>query len=128
MNSEDYHRMAAARADSPAPTGSATWPVVSDFAERMEEKLAKNRHKGDRKGWLKDHPIDLWNRLDEESTELYAALKNENSTFEEIANEAADVANFAMMIADIMTQRQLACERGRAQSQTAKLTDRRDEL
>lgn len=87
---------------------SPTWPYVLAFAKRMEAKLAKNRHKGDRDGWIKYNPRDLLARLDEETTELDAALfavaRKDNIVArerEQIINEAADVANFAMMIADI---------------------------
>ncbi len=78
---------------------SPTWPYVLAFAKRMEAKLAKNRHKGDRNGWIKDDPKALFWRIGDEHKELMQAM--ESGTNEEIANEAADVANFAMMIADI---------------------------
>jgi hypothetical protein len=71
----------------------------------MEVKLSKSRHRGDRNGWLKADALSLYNRLDQESSELYAALRDENATFEQIANEAADVANFAMMVADVVLTR-----------------------
>jgi NTP pyrophosphatase (non-canonical NTP hydrolase) len=74
----------------------------------MEAKLAKNRHKGDRNGWLKDDALSLWNRLDQESCELLSALKDPDATFEQMANEAADVANFAMMVADVVLTRKSA--------------------
>lgn len=80
---------------------SKTWPFVLAFAKRMESKLAKNRHKGDRRGWLKDDAASLYLRLIEESNGLAVALTNESATPEQIANEAADVANFAMMVADV---------------------------
>lgn len=78
---------------------SPTWPYVLAFAKRMEAKLAKNRHKGDREGWLKDHPLSLCARIGDESRELYEAIEGTESA-EVVSNEAADVANFAMMVAD----------------------------
>jgi NTP pyrophosphatase (non-canonical NTP hydrolase) len=89
---------------------SPTWPYVLAFAQRMEAKLAKNRHKGDRNGWINCNPDELAFRIRDELAELEDALRlvrhKENivaSEREQIANEAADVANFAMMIADIYT-------------------------
>jgi len=78
---------------------SPTWPTVLEFAERMERKLAQNRHKGDREGWLKDDLSSLIARLHDEYTELIVAL-DEGLPAERIADEAADIANFAMMVAD----------------------------
>ena len=78
---------------------SPTWPFVLAFAVRMEAKLAKNRHKGDRDGWLKDAPWPLFVRLLGEMSELERAIR-EGESPEDIADEAADVANFAMMVAD----------------------------
>ena len=88
------------------PTGSPTWPIVLDFAKRMEAKLEKNRHKGDREGWLADDIDDLLERLREELCELDNAICDTHGNTadawmaKQIANEAADVANFAMFIAD----------------------------
>ena len=71
-------------------------PDVYWFANCMEEALRRNDHKGT---W--EH-LDDWyltRRLLEEVGELFAALlegRNEGA----IRDEAVDVANFAMMIAD----------------------------
>lgn len=96
-----------------APTGSPTWPIVLEFAKRMEAKLEKNRHKGDREGWLNDDPDDLLERLREEVCELDNAMVAQVNataftrtwTAEQLANEAADVANFAMFLADWYLER-----------------------
>jgi NTP pyrophosphatase (non-canonical NTP hydrolase) len=73
-----------------------TWIRVQEFAERMEEKLKLNRHKGD---WREeDDVLRLFDPLKEETVELQCSMAT--GTAEEIAKEAADVANFAMMIAD----------------------------
>ena len=69
--------------------------VVLRFAEVMELKLLENSHK---QGWGQLSPKWLLNRLRQETRELEGALKT--GTPELIAREAADVANFAMMIAD----------------------------
>lgn len=82
---------------------SATWPSVLKFAELMEAKLAKNRHKGDRAGWLNADPRDLFDALEHEVSELEEAF-NEGDAIA-IAKEAADVANFAMMVADWFVER-----------------------
>lgn len=91
----------------PEIEGSPTWPHVLAFARRMEAKLAVNRHKGDREGWLKDHPWDLVERMLDETVEVQQCFANTTEgnvvpvkTPEEIANKCADVANFCMMIAD----------------------------
>lgn len=76
---------------------SPTWPSVRAFAQRMERKLAANRHKGGREGWLQEHPLTLLRLLYVELGELNYAMDRMES------GEAADVANFAMMIADRVT-------------------------
>jgi hypothetical protein len=65
----------------------------------MEYKLAKNRHKGDREGWLTKDPWELLVLLRKEVKELELALEHTQSTGA-VLFEAADVANFAMMVAD----------------------------
>lgn len=75
------------------------------FSERMEAKLAKNDHKG---GWKNCELQYLSMRLTQERKELYGALENraKGSFFgtshddNEIIDECADMANFALMIAD----------------------------
>jgi hypothetical protein len=90
---------------------SPTLLHVLKFAERMEAKLAKNRHKGDRAGWMKDHPWDLVERVLDETTELQATFKDIGSDIlcpepSKTADECADVANFCMMVADRVTSPQ----------------------
>ncbi|BFH63945.1 hypothetical protein [Paenibacillus azoreducens] len=71
------------------------------FAQQMETKLRENDWKG---GW-KDCRIQyLLEKLDEEVHELSGCISNE-----EAIKEAADVANIAMMIADLCRE-----EKGRA--------------
>jgi len=67
------------------------------FAEIMKRKLISNQHKG---GWSNDLFSYLLCRLKEETHELEVALTN-GCPPAKITEEAADVANFAMMIADV---------------------------
>jgi len=79
-------------------------PEVLFFAERMECKLRLNDHK---QHW-RDFNIEyLMRRLKEEVAELEDTIAS-GGTRHQQADEAADVANFAMMIADSLTQ---PCER-----------------
>ena len=84
---------------------SPTLLHVLKFAARMESKLAKNRHKGDRAGWLKDHPWDLVERVLDETVELQQCFGGEGMVYdgESVADECADTANFCMMVADVVT-------------------------
>lgn len=100
----DAEKLLREFAQEVAAPRSATWPIVLWFAGEMEKKLAENRHKGDAAGWRKDSPWSLARRIDEERLELLRALNNFDitrpETVREIIREAADVANFAMMIGD----------------------------
>ena len=78
---------------------------VAEFAEAMEEKLSANDHKG---GWDRSSVTYLLERLRQEVDELdlaasktcsHCGVAHEPNT-KRIIDEAADVANFAMMIAD----------------------------
>lgn len=73
----------------------AVRPAVMWFAERMEAKLAKNDHKG---GWNNCELQYLSMRLKQERKELTEAIKSKDA--QRIIDECADIANFAMMIAD----------------------------
>lgn len=86
-------------------------PEVRAFADAMERKLQQNDHKG---GWGNMPSSWLFRRLRAEMEELEAVRKTyidaiemrepnkDLSTLREaILSECADVANFAMMIADI---------------------------
>lgn len=65
------------------------------FAQMMERKLSKNDHKS---GWHSADPYMMLSRLEEEVGELRCALLEGEGA----ADEAVDVANFAMMIADVV--------------------------
>ncbi|MGE3624103.1 MAG: hypothetical protein AB7H77_09590 [Bdellovibrionales bacterium] len=71
-------------------------PEVLAFAEEMEAKLRWHDNKG---GWQNCSHADLLERLREETGELQAAVDGKCAA-SIIVKECADVANFAMMIAD----------------------------
>lgn len=72
-------------------------PAVGWFAEQMELRLRANDHKG---GWKNCRVFLLLNRLFDEARELYDAVCYAQSDTKNIIQECADIANFAMMIAD----------------------------
>ncbi len=74
------------------------------FAGRMEEKLKANDHK---LTWRSCRRSDMLRRISGELTELQNAIRTRRPT-DEIIDEAADVANFCMMVADLT--RELAKE------------------
>ena len=68
------------------------------FAEQMEIELRKHDN---RPGWKGSGLIQLLERLEEELGELHDEIYLNPMFTKKIIKEAADVANFAMMIADI---------------------------
>ncbi len=70
--------------------------AVRAFAHAMETTLRKHDHKG---GWNECDPLWLLGRLEEEVRELKRAVGEKSA--EAILSEATDVANFAMMVADV---------------------------
>lgn len=76
-------------------------PAVAAFAQIMEEKLRK--HDGDYgpEGWRAASLRRLQHLLQEELDELQRSLQNHDLLAVDVARECADVANFAMMIADV---------------------------
>lgn len=84
---------------------SPTWGSVFNFAKAMEYKLSTKRHKGDRKRWLEGNIPQMKRYLIGELEELQEAIDLGLSS-QEVLWEAADVANFAMMIADIYNEQQ----------------------
>ncbi len=80
---------------------SPTWRFVLAFACAMEYKLSQNRDKGDSAGWRKSSVAHLQDRLDDEVEELNAALWDAVAPDKAaVLLEAADCANFCMMLAD----------------------------
>lgn len=73
---------------------------VSKFAELMRARLNEKNEKYQGKTW-KDASIDeLFSHLQEEVKELQETIQS-HDTFQNIENEAVDVANMAMMIVDV---------------------------
>jgi NTP pyrophosphatase (non-canonical NTP hydrolase) len=69
---------------------------VEWFATAMERKLRANDHK---RHWHNLSMQHLSARLTQERKELYAAIASHDA--DKVLEEAADVANFAMMVADM---------------------------
>jgi NTP pyrophosphatase (non-canonical NTP hydrolase) len=79
-------------------------PEVIAFADAMEAKLRANDYKG---GWESLTPDWLVARMLQEMGELALAVAGEIGGGE-VLYEAADVANFAMMIADVSGELRIA--------------------
>ena len=78
---------------------SSTFDKVLDFAAMMRYKLSVNEDKG---GWDNCSPSWLRGRVDEELKEFdWAMLHGE---LKDVVEEAADVANFLMMLIDKKAQ------------------------
>jgi len=80
--------------------------AVLALAFRMEDKLQRHDGRRGADGWKDDDPLALMRRLDEEVAELRSAVVAGDIAGEwdrdAVANEAADVANFAMFVADVI--------------------------
>jgi len=89
-------RAASLKEAAPAMTREAVElrSEVLAFACLMERQLRANDHKP---GWKNDSPYALHHRLEQESKELWHAFAQGG----DIGVEAADVANFGMMVADV---------------------------
>lgn len=72
--------------------------VVQWFSLKMEQELCENDHKGGWKGISEKFAIE---KLTEEFHEVINAIK-EREHPDEIISECADLANIAMMIADVI--------------------------
>ena len=86
----------AALAEAKAEIGRLR-PEVRAFAVAMEERLRANDHKG---GWKGECQLWLLERLEDEFAELALAVLDGKPPHE-IRDEAADVANFALFVADV---------------------------
>jgi NTP pyrophosphatase (non-canonical NTP hydrolase) len=75
---------------------------LNAFHDRMARKLLKNASKG---GWESETITDLIAGIRRETGELDRAFTSGES-YERVADEAADVANYCMMVADRLTGRQ----------------------
>jgi len=77
--------------------------VVSSFSKKMVERLEGNSDKGDRENWKAESYEYLLERLDEEVKELVDIIHQCKLCCygkHRVSSEAADISNFAMMIAD----------------------------
>ncbi len=72
-------------------------PRIAGFFQAMVAKLDANSHK---RGWEHCEYQYLSMRLTQEREELRRAIER-GAPVEEVIREAADVANFAMMVADV---------------------------
>jgi len=87
------------KADVGDPTLARTeFEALHAFQRIMWDKLMANAHKG---GWESASPEELLGRLEDELEELKRAVRCAESP-EAVARECADVANFAMMLADVV--------------------------
>ncbi len=103
MSSNDPVAQALAAMRARVAAAQELRPEVRAFAELMERVLRANDRKG---GWKHMKPPALLRRLDEEVAELHGAVNIPRQPLTPIehtwvAREAADVANFAMFIADV---------------------------
>lgn len=91
----------------PLPRDAVAW-----FSGEMEKRLARHDRTRGVEGWIGNYLTDLSERAKQEARELDEILDAPqkypgsrvdnftNSQLQEIIEEAADVGNFAMMIAD----------------------------
>jgi NTP pyrophosphatase (non-canonical NTP hydrolase) len=85
----------------PFQTSPNVRPEVAWFATQMEKRLRENDHKP---GWKSESPVWLVERAGDEHQELYNAVSSRSGPDGWVVREAADVANFAMMVADVATE------------------------
>ena len=76
--------------------------VVKWFAERMENKLMQNEHKN---GWRNMSIEDLYARMLDEVSGLQSEINFPDQDKDAIIKECANVANFALMIADVVQKK-----------------------
>src|SRR5690606_5240346 len=89
-------------------------PEVAAFARAMEHKLAANDHK---EHWREMRVHQLLEMLRDEVDELVRAVADFHGGMgphRNVLDEAADVANFAMMVADVVALK--PCEIGRMEA------------
>ena len=83
-------------------------PALLRFALEMERKLKANDHH--KSGWEENDNGDLLTRVLDEARELRYEIESRDPLPERVIEEAADLANFAMMIADNAGLRPCATE------------------
>ena len=105
----------------PASLLAEVRPEVAAFALRMEARLRDNDHKP---GWKDDHPQGLTDQSMRHAAKLALAVdrllndgvRNLEANRNAVPTAAADLANFAMMVADVVTAGGLA---GKAEGEAA---------
>lgn len=90
--------------------------VLKPFVSLMERELHANSGKGDRPGWLSMSAYDCMLEIYYHAAKLQKAIKDGNG--DGIAEYSADVANMAMMVADICGAIHLAAESAQPLIQT----------
>ncbi len=78
-------------------------PELAAFAEAMEETLRRNDHKGGSAAWRRKSVEELLDRLSFGARELDRAYQYHEG-LEVMQRETAGVANYAMMIWDVLEQ------------------------
>ncbi|WP_019998742.1 hypothetical protein [Aureimonas ureilytica] len=104
-----------------APPLAEVRPEVAVFALRMEARLRENDHKP---GWKTEHPQWLTDQSTRHAAKLALAVdrllndgvRNLDANRNAVPTAAADLANFAMMVADVVTAGGLA---GKAEGEAA---------
>lgn len=82
------------------PTIKNYWPFVTPFSEVMVKKLEEYDYKN---GWVRLSYLELLENLELEVEEMKDALI-ERANAKSVIEECADIANYAMMIADKIKQ------------------------
>lgn len=85
----------------PSYKGEYEW-ALKPFTDAMRVKLAMNKHKDRGDGWESVDLSQIFAGLKKEVAELEEALIRRNTT--EILLECADIANFAMIVANVATR------------------------
>ncbi|WP_019998743.1 hypothetical protein [Aureimonas ureilytica] len=106
---------------APVPISGEVRPEVAAFALRMEARLRENDHKP---GWKNEHPQWLTDQSTRHAAKLALAMdrllndgvRNLDANRNAVPTAAADLANFAMMVADVVTAGGLA---GKAEGEAA---------
>lgn len=78
------------------------YPEVMPFVEQMYKELWDNRSKGDQPAWRQMTLNNAWNEISWHNAKLAVAIRDKDPDL--IRELAADVANGAMMLTDILNQ------------------------
>lgn len=78
------------------------YPEVEPFTRRMLDELWANRDKGDQPAWRAMSIREAWGEISWHHAKLAGAIKAQDAAL--VRELCADVANGAMMLADILDQ------------------------